>query len=430
MGSGQGARPKQWTVMVYLAGDNDLDAAGVADLEEMKAIGSTGGVSIVAQFDRSGRNRTTNRYLLQKGTTLGEDLVTSLGETNTGDPAILRDFVVWAAAAHPAKHYMLVIWNHGSGWDDSNLYEGDSFSGATPPRRARAIFGRGVSASGQPVRSGTARAAIERARRSLFRSTVRSMVASRAIAFDDQAKDFLDSIELKRVLAEARRRLKGKIDILGFDACLMSMAEVAYQFRDSVSLTCGSEEEEPGDGWPYDTILKALTARPSMTPPQLAKLVVDRYLAAYEPRDGVTLSAANLAGIDPLASAIHRLGLALLSFMKDRRGRDAIVAVRSRVQEYSAPYDQYCDLGDLCELLVRRLNDAGVERNCGAVRAALGKTVIAAGAKGINVAHSHGMSVYFPKKRVSPQYATLDFAKRSGWATFIDAYVRSLSRRS
>jgi hypothetical protein len=256
------------------------------------------------------------------------------------------------------------------------------------------------------------------------------MAASRAIAFDDHAKDFLDSIELKRVLAEARRRMKGKIAILGFDACLMSMAEVAYQIRDSVSLTCGSEEEEPGDGWPYDTILKALTARPSMTPPQLAKLVVDRYLASYRPSDGVTLSATNLAGIGTLANAINRLGLALLSFTKDRRGRDAVIAVRSQVQEYTAPYDQYCDLGDLCELLLRRLKDPGVERSCRAARAALEKTVIAAGAKGASVAHSHGMSVYFPKKRVSPQYATLDFAKRSGWAAFIDAYVRSLSRRN
>ena len=46
---------------------------------------------------------------------------------------MLRDFVKWAVTEHPAQHYMLVIWNHGAGWDDSNLYEGDYFSGATPP---------------------------------------------------------------------------------------------------------------------------------------------------------------------------------------------------------------------------------------------------------------------------------------------------------
>src|SRR5262245_25010890 len=175
-----GAKRKQWNVMVYLAGDNNLDSAGVADLQEMKTIGSTDQVAIVAQFDRSGARRTTNRYVLQKGSTLAEDLVTSLGETNTGDPAVLRDFVTWAVTTQPARHYMLVIWNHGSGWDDSNLYAGDYFSGATPPvvRKGRVLAAPAGPAAGPPVRSGTVRAAIKRARRSLFQTTVASMVSS------------------------------------------------------------------------------------------------------------------------------------------------------------------------------------------------------------------------------------------------------------
>ena len=31
------ATKKSWTVMVYLAGDNNLDGAGVVDLNEMKS---------------------------------------------------------------------------------------------------------------------------------------------------------------------------------------------------------------------------------------------------------------------------------------------------------------------------------------------------------------------------------------------------------
>ena len=424
-------KPKRWTVMVYLAGDNNLDSAGVADLQEMKTIGSTDQVSIVAQFDRSGAKRTTNRYLLRKGSALPEDLVTALGETNTGDPAVLRDFVAWAVTTHPAKHYMLVIWNHGSGWDDSNLYAGDYFSGATPPviRKGKTIVAPAGPTSVGPVRMGIVRAAIKRARRSLFQPTVASMAASRAIAFDDQAEDFLDNIELKRVLAEIRRRCKRKIDVLGFDACLMSMVEVAYQLRDSVGLTCGSEEEEPNEGWPYDAILKALTARPSMAPAELAKIIVNRYMASYQPRDRVTLAAVNLARIGALADAVNRLGRVLVPLVKDRGVRDAIIALRSQVQEYTAPYDQYCDLADLCDLLARRVKDPGLGQACAAARAVLNNAVIASGAKGAKVAHSHGISIYFPKKTVSRQYATLDFAKRGGWAAFVDAYTRSVSRR-
>jgi hypothetical protein len=93
---------RKWTVMVYLAGDNNLDSAGVVDLKEMKKVGSTGEVAVVAQFDRIGNKGTTKRYFIRKGGTLDADAVADLGETNTGDPKVLRDFILWAARAYPA----------------------------------------------------------------------------------------------------------------------------------------------------------------------------------------------------------------------------------------------------------------------------------------------------------------------------------------
>ena len=425
--------------MVYLAGDNSLDRAGVADLAEMKKVGSGDHVSVVAQFDRAGRKGLTNRYVLRKGTPLDADVVTALGETNTGDPAVLRDFVTWAVARHPAERYMLVIWNHGAGWDDSNLYAGDYFGGAAPPVVRPPVVRKGVvlepgAARGralEPVRSGTVRAAVKRARRAVFSSTVASMVSSRAIAFDDQAKDFLDNLELKRVLADVARALRRKIDIVGFDACLMSMVEVAYQIRGAVSVTCGSEEEEPNEGWPYEPLLKALAAKPSMTPRELAGVVVRTYLASYRPDDGVTFAATDLAAIGSLADAVNGLGRVLTQALREAPARGAIMAVRAQVQAYSAPYDQYCDLGDLCDLLARGVAHPGVRPACARVRAALRTAVIAAGAKGARVARSRGLSIYFPGKAVCRLYADLDFAKGGGaWAAFIKDYTRRVGRRS
>ena len=56
----------KWTFMVYLAGDNNLSAAGDKDLGEMRAVGSTADVNVVAEFDNVG-NRGTRRYHVQRG---------------------------------------------------------------------------------------------------------------------------------------------------------------------------------------------------------------------------------------------------------------------------------------------------------------------------------------------------------------------------
>ncbi len=58
---------RNWTIMVYLAGDNNLDSAGVVDLKEMKTVGTTDQIAVLAQFDRAGAKAATVRYCLQEG---------------------------------------------------------------------------------------------------------------------------------------------------------------------------------------------------------------------------------------------------------------------------------------------------------------------------------------------------------------------------
>ncbi len=132
-----------------------------------------------------------------------------------------------------------------------------------------------------------ARSAVRRAQRALFATTVTKMVQTRAVAFDDQAKDFIDNFEMKRVTLRLKRLLKRKIDILGFDGCLMSMVEIGYEIRDAAAFTVGSQEEEPNNVWPYDRILAALAKKPVTTPAELARAMVDYYLASRLGLQGV-----------------------------------------------------------------------------------------------------------------------------------------------
>src|SRR5262245_12531069 len=401
---------KRWTVMVYLAGDNNLSTAGEGDLREMKQVGSTNAVNVVVQFDRAGRTRKTQRYYVRKGTSLAKDVVQSLGETDYGDPRVLTAFIDWAIARYPAQHYMLVLWNHGAGCDNSNLYAGDYFSAVTPPvvRKRTQVVRCSPRTRAKPIQSSTVRAGARRAARALFASTAHAMMTTRAICFDDQAKDFLDNVELKRVLEATRTKLRRKLDVLGFDACLMSMVEVAYQLKGGVAVSCGSEEEEPNEGWPYARILGRLAARPSMSPKALASTVAREYLASYRQGDGVTFAATDVAALDALARSIDGLASVLGAAIADPAARAAVLTARSQVQEYSSPYDEYVDLVDLCDVLTRNLARDDVTTACAAVRTAAASAVIASGAKGARVAHSHGLSIYFPKKRVCQLYATLD----------------------
>ena len=48
----------KWTVMVYMAGDNNLESAAMVDLKEMARVGSTSAVNIVVQLDRERDNIT------------------------------------------------------------------------------------------------------------------------------------------------------------------------------------------------------------------------------------------------------------------------------------------------------------------------------------------------------------------------------------
>jgi hypothetical protein len=395
--------------MVYMAGDNSLDPEGVQDLKEMKHVGSNDKLNIVAQFDRAA-GHVARRYYLRKGGIVTGDAVASLGAVNTGDPKCLSDFIEWGVKNYPADHYLLVLWNHGQGWDDTDIYADERHRGL---RRL---------ASG-PIRH------------ALFHPPVRNVLekatndgTARAILLDDNAKDFLDNLELKKVMADAAKLLKRKIDILGMDACLMSMAEVGYQIRDSADYTVGSEQTEPGEGWPYHTILGALAKTPEMMPRDLSALVVEKYLASYTTRDGVTHSACDLSKAGALASAVSGLATALKKSLSDDASRQRILAVRTQTQSYEVPDN--IDLVDFCLLLSKAGANAATTTACqNVVKTVQSGFVAAQGYKGAAVENSNGVAIYFPLQSVSPLYAGLDFSKKTGWDAFLKGYLSAIRSR-
>lgn len=418
-----------WTILIYMAGDNDLNDFGADDIIEMKRIGSSDKVHVIVQRDTSAAGIGTKRYRVTKGTDMEADLVKDIGETNTGDPKVLIDFLSWGLKSYPAKRTMAVLWNHGAGWDDTDIYENARRMGLNPPpaRPASSDGPRRSGLRGRPMLHGGfihRSAARKRFRPSFFLTAYVTQEEKpggprRAIAFDDDAQDLLDSVEMKNVFASVSKKSKRKFDVIGMDACLMSMVETGVQVQQFGEVFCGSQEVEPGEGWPYDRILKKLAANSAMTGQQLTTIIVKEFVASYPASKPVTQSAIELKRLSAVAKAADALGTLLTKSLKnsgDLNLRGALAVAHNRSQGYE--HKDYVDLWDFAENLAALWPEGAAAAQ--QVQSAIKAAVIANAAPHAAVGRSHGLSIYLPRAEISPLYQNLDFAK-GGWASFLRA---------
>lgn len=354
-----------WTVMVFLNGDNDLSQAAWRDLNSMEQVGSTDRVNIVVQFDSYFGG--ANRYLVKRDYDpyrVTSPILESLGEVNMGDPQVLSDFIRFCAREFPAEKYMLVIWNHGSG-----------FKGAT-----------------------------------------------RDISFDDTAGDALTIPQVAEALSSGYRYLGKKIDLLGMDACLMAMVEVAYEIKDYARVFVSSQELEPEEGWNYQTLLKSLVQNPSLGERELARIIVDSYIAFY-PYGSVTQSAVDLGKVDALVQAVDRLSQNILSDPLTSPAH--YLKLGDSAQYFSGDWD-YVDLGHLAYLLSYEpgVRSAKTKAAAQEVQEALQEVVFHYKNQGTKVEAAQGLSIYFPWYPYNPKYESLRFARDTQW----DEMLRYLAR--
>ncbi|HIE08505.1 MAG TPA: hypothetical protein EYP65_01490 [Armatimonadetes bacterium] len=363
-----------WTVMVYMGADNDMDEVALDDLNEMEKAGSTDNFTVVVQLDRRGGG--AKRYLVVKDddpTKVGSQLLEDLGEVNMGDPQTLADFVRWGVETYPAQHYMLVLWNHGTGW---------------VPRVVRP--------------------------------------RPRAIVYDDTDNDQLSTPELR----EALSRAGAFVDILGFDACLMQMTEIAYEVRGYARYMVASEENEPWEGWPYDRVLSNLVSNPTMTPLELAKAIVDEYIA-YVDSTGWTLSVADLSRMDEVGKALDKLAKALADAWSQQK-EDILLAIEQTqrfdiVGIFGGQYSDYRDLAHFAYLLTEGVGDPAVKGAASSLLDALSGAVPYSRYKGDAVKDAQGLSIYLPDSFTTPlekrtklnQYRSLPLAQDTYWDEFL-----------
>ncbi|MEO8195350.1 MAG: clostripain-related cysteine peptidase, partial [Thermoanaerobaculia bacterium] len=117
---------RDWTLMYYLDADCNLEPDMLDDMDEMESIGSTDNVNILVLLDRTpdhdprDGNWSNARllYVTRDGTNgkLKSKILDNLKELDTASPETLVGFVAFGLQNFPAKHYGLVLGNHGGTW--------------------------------------------------------------------------------------------------------------------------------------------------------------------------------------------------------------------------------------------------------------------------------------------------------------------------
>lgn len=419
----------KWTILTYIAAHNNLDQWGQRSIDQILATGSTSEVKLAALYDgQAGARRVIagapNQPMDQE----------SLGSFDSGDPLGLVETVKWAFERCPAERYGLVLWSHGSGWRPEEIAQ-----------IAKDVRGdEAVSHQEANDRS------IGSTSPALFRSTLQTIVkkdtpAERAICFDDGTQHSLDTLELDKVVTQIREFIGQPLDLLGMDACLMATLEVAYQMRHNVRTLVASEELVPASSWPYDTILGMLQARPEMGSAELAKLIVDRYLAYYTvhpPHGGdVTNVALDLARVEPVAAALNTLAAALRADMIGQADKlktaqnQCVTAETHEGRRLKNKFQVHLwDLGTLSRRLTAASDDPAVKSAASELvcQLAPGRFVLAEGHAGDWFKDLAGVSVYaiVPKRiRITPEYGNVALAQDTQWLQMLREYDDEMKNR-
>jgi hypothetical protein len=470
-------KPK-WTIMVYLAGDNDLTSHCVSILQQLEAVRYRNDVCVLACFESSTPWPRGSRYIEVNcphsehkreangfDWQLHNDLIppAEAGQEKAPfngkplrRPAVaegLRKFIDWSVHNHrDSEHYMLILFGHG------------------------------------PI------------------------VAGQSFLVSENPGSFLRLEDLKGVLntrfgGEGRKRKK--LDILAFQNCVMNGIETAYEIRHHADYVIGSQGLVLASGWPYDKMIETVVkTRSDALPASIAEKMLKvcaRHMLDFTIMDRSSeQSACNLSELrnkDTITPALAKLVKALKEGLriKDEEGEEekgkekrslaypeiANAVKLARLEAQSYWWEMHVDLYDFCERLIQKCDDLVKdqdrllvklkiqEKAKAKARARLANTPSVRKAKAIVAAcievmeeirelvpsthsyyigsalqYSHGLSIYFPwSEPVGPYfpkalrsgrefqldtafhtYKKYSFVRDSGWGSFLRLFFRATLR--
>lgn len=396
---------KKWTIMVFINGKNNLELAGLLNMNQMEMVGSNKDINIVVEMGRmngqaegdtdlDGNWTGVRRYLVKKDSDtehINSQIVYQQASYDMGDYRQVVNFVKWTKRAYPAQRYALILWDHGTGWMD--------------PRQEKKKSDKGIS-------------------------------------FDDETGNYIRTKQIGDILREA-----GRVNLLAFDACLMQMSEVASEVKDNTDVIVGSEETIPGTGYPYNLWLDALAKKTSMSQEELGAVMVEAYKQYYTYKKSAAMLSAirssKINGLNAIVSDFARLAMKVNDVEAMKKARTEVLRF-----DILGPDDAnktisfFADLYQFADIMGKNLTKTGADAD--ALKAKIeelkgfisSQLVIYKGAYGLDragksLADAGGISVYVPpaETRVAQAkleaifetpYSTFEFEKATQWHDFVD----------
>ena len=396
---------KEWTVMDFMNGTNNLSEYFFNDVKKMSAIGTTANVNLVTEFSiQTGQSSLVQRMRLlpSPGGEINGEVYKTWQNRDMGDWRNAAEFVKWAKAAFPAKRYLLIIQDHGGGFIDESW---------------------------------------------------KPKTGDKGISYDDVTNNYIKVPELSKLLTET-----GPVDLFIMNACEMQMAEVAYEIGGKAGVIIASEETDDAKYFQYKERLEYLGANSQAPTETIASAFIDmrRKMLAEGNQfysevqkstftigkySANTLSAIRTAQLNNLPAALDEWSGAVIAANEPDAVLFAVAsAVRLGVQNPAGqPFSQFTDLGDFANRLAYASKKQEVKDATTKLLGFIKKLVLANGAQNFNASGVdyakaiRGVSIkMIPLAPVShsvmnpgldfttdTKYADLRLAKDSQWDEFL-----------
>lgn len=280
--SGNKTKERDWTILVYMAADNSLEATAISDINEMeKSSIDTDEITLLALVDRSPGFDTSNtnwdktRLLkIKTGKKADDESIWSdeldcetLGvnreketELDTSSYVTLGKSIDFIFNSYPANHYGLIIWGSGEGW--------------------------------------------------------------RGFCYDGTSGTQMNLYQLEKGLNNG---LNGnKLDFIGFDSCFGAELEVMYQIKDYCEYSVGVEGLLGVNGWNYEAILNNFGSIDERSGYDFCDAVINQFSIDYETKKNASISCVKLSEMKKLFQTFDDFCLKAGELINSTKMRDLV----------------------------------------------------------------------------------------------------------